>query len=305
MKKIWSRSYKMKDFDLVRQFLVDCYSIYKEPVTWKIDRWNFTYAFSSAMRDTTIKEWESEIRLWFRGDELIAIVNTEGEKSAEAFIQSKTLDLDDVVLNEVFDFVETDLVREIGEKQIAELRISERFNKAIKMAESRGYELLEWSDCDSLLELDREFEVKLPEGFNIVEGDAVSHMDKGMLHAKAFNYTDEDYYVRRTPIGYGIMCQLKDYRADLDLYIKAPNGELTSFVTIWVDHENGFGVLEPVGTSVDYQGLGLGKALIYEGANRLRAMGINKLYVGSEKPFYLKIGFKKVLSMLVYRYAKL
>lgn len=65
------------------------------------------------------------------------------------------------------------------------------------------------------------------------------------------------------------MQRAPDYRQDLDLFIVAPNGDYVSFCTIWIDERNKYGKFEPVGTHAEYQGMGLGRALLMEGFRRM------------------------------------
>ena len=69
---------------------------------------------------------------------------------------------------------------------------------------------------------------------------------------------------------------------------------------MWFDKANKCAVLEPVGTHKYHVKKGLAKALIYEGMNRIKAMGAERIYVYAELPFYLKIGFTPVGKWPVY-----
>ncbi len=66
---------------------------------------------------------------------------------------------------------------------------------------------------------------------------------------------------------------LPTYRPELDLVIVTPDGEYAAFAQIWLDEVNGVGVFEPLGVSAAHQRLGLGRALMDEGARRLARMG--------------------------------
>lgn len=75
-------------------------------------------------------------------------------------------------------------------------------------------------------------------------------------------------------------------------YFGVPADEIMSFCTIWLDRENAYGNFEPVGTHIEYQGLGLGKALLHEGFRRMAAHGIRRSYIHSDIDFYRRIGFE-------------
>jgi GNAT superfamily N-acetyltransferase len=63
------------------------------------------------------------------------------------------------------------------------------------------------------------------------------------------------------------------YRRDLDLVVDAPNGDLAGFTTVWYDDVTRTGYFEPVGVAPEYQGRGIGKAMMLEGLRRLKRLG--------------------------------
>lgn len=97
------------------------------------------------------------------------------------------------------------------------------------------------------------------------------------------------------------MAKTPDYRSDLDLYVASESGEVVPFTTIWYDAANKIGILEPVGTHYAYRRMGLARAVIGEGARRIADEGGLGLYVGSNKPFYLSIGFDVCLRNEIWK----
>jgi ribosomal protein S18 acetylase RimI-like enzyme len=63
------------------------------------------------------------------------------------------------------------------------------------------------------------------------------------------------------------------YRHDLDLVVAAPDGTLAAFCTVWFDDVTRTGYFEPVGVAPEYQGRGLGKAVMCEGLRRIKHLG--------------------------------
>jgi ribosomal protein S18 acetylase RimI-like enzyme len=60
-----------------------------------------------------------------------------------------------------------------------------------------------------------------------------------------------------------------------------------------MDAKNHYGVFEPVGTHAEYQGQGLGRALLREGFRRMAQNGAVRSYMDSTIGFYRKIGFRE------------
>lgn len=99
------------------------------------------------------------------------------------------------------------------------------------------------------------------------------------------------------------MSNAPSYNPQLDLSVVNDAGEVVSFCNIFWDSSNRIGVLEPVGTSINYRKLGLGRAVLHEGFNRLKQLGASKVYVGSMQPFYEKLGFTTEVWLQVWEYS--
>ncbi len=81
-------------------------------------------------------------------------------------------------------------------------------------------------------------------------------------------------------------------RKDLTVVARAPNGDFASLCGMWLDAENGVSYVEPVATDPAYRRRGLGTAVVLEGVRRCAREGARVAYVGTDKPFYLSMGFE-------------
>lgn len=86
------------------------------------------------------------------------------------------------------------------------------------------------------------------------------------------------------------------FRQDLAIVVRAPNGDFVAFAGLWFEPVNRFGYVEPVATDLDYRRRGLGTAAVLEGIRRCGALGASVAYVGTDKPFYLAMGFRKLFT---------
>jgi ribosomal protein S18 acetylase RimI-like enzyme len=59
------------------------------------------------------------------------------------------------------------------------------------------------------------------------------------------------------------------FRPDLDLMVKAPNGDLAAFCTFRIDPMSNIAELEPLATDPEYRRLGLAKSILQEALHRL------------------------------------
>jgi ribosomal protein S18 acetylase RimI-like enzyme len=133
----------------------------------------------------------------------------------------------------------------------------------------------------------------LPDGFvfrTVAEEDDVDRRRRAKAIAFGGNYAPSDWAPAEA---YAQVQHAPDYRADLDIFIVALDGEYVSFCTIWLDHANGYAVFEPVGTRADYQGQGFGRALLQEGFRRMAQNGATRTYMQTTIGFYERIGFRK------------
>ena len=120
--------------------------------------------------------------------------------------------------------------------------------------------------------------IRLPAGFTV---QGVSNPDDGRLRAHvthgAFSAHDEwESYAA----AYAQFINSAVYDGARDLFVRSPDGRGASACTIWFDEVNGVGLFEPVGTHPDFQGKGLGKAVMAEGLRRMKAAGMTRAIVG-------------------------
>ncbi|MCK9253470.1 MAG: GNAT family N-acetyltransferase [Clostridiales bacterium] len=84
-------------------------------------------------------------------------------------------------------------------------------------------------------------------------------------------------------------------RPHVDLSLKiavvAPNGDYAAYCGMWLDAASPDALVEPVATDPEYRRLGLGRAVVLEGVRRCGLRGAKRALVGSNQPFYYKIGF--------------
>jgi GNAT superfamily N-acetyltransferase len=97
------------------------------------------------------------------------------------------------------------------------------------------------------------------------------------------------------------------YRADLDLAIYDPDGDVAAYGLFWADPITGVGLVEPMRTEDRHQGRGLGRGLLAAGLERLAGRGCTRLkvsyLVGNEasRRLYLGAGFAPGSSSRIYR----
>ena len=105
---------------------------------------------------------------------------------------------------------------------------------------------------------------------------------------------------RMTVEKYAILVGLAPYAYDLDAVVVAPDGTFAAFTMCWLDREAEVGYFEPVGTHVDHQRRGLGKAVNTHGLRLLQAAGARDALVYSDPSnaasdgLYRSVGFQPI-----------
>lgn len=291
------RVYRSEDLLKVREFLIQSYSKIKSPNTWLIDRWEFII-YSQETRNGTLDQWERNVGLWeYDNGELAAVVCMDDG----FYFQCEEISPPESLLEEMFAFAE----QRAGEENAGYIQmyipIPESMTAARTIACKRGYSLTKDRETINSLQLDKEFPVELPLGFRIRSGDEVDDAAKARGHIMAFNYAGTPE-AEQTLLHYGNLRRAPSYSSYLDLSVVNETGEVASFCNIFWDSRNKIGILEPVGTSINYRTMGLGRAVLHEGFNRLRQLGANKVYVGGMQPFYEKLGFTTEVWLQVWEY---
>lgn len=86
------------------------------------------------------------------------------------------------------------------------------------------------------------------------------------------------------------------YAPELDLLVAAPNGEVAGYGMFWFDPITKVGLVEPMRTEDQYQRLGLARAVLTAGLDRLARRGASRLKVGYEsavaRDLYVSAGFR-------------
>lgn len=147
-------------------------------------------------------------------------------------------------------------------------------------------------------------DLHLPKGFTIhqVTGDG-DLCQRAMASYGAFGSQKTfDDYCRRM----GQFMRSPVYRPDLDLVTVAEDGRYASFCILWIDPSNQEGYFEPVGTHPDFQGQGLGKAILTAGLQRLRHLGMTRASVCVDEVntkaihLYKHLGFQTTHRLLTF-----
>jgi ribosomal protein S18 acetylase RimI-like enzyme len=198
--------------------------------------------------------------------------------------------------------------REAGQKQVWPFWALEHDTVLARLYQAHAFAAVELDPPPPLFErtLDELPAVRLPEGFTV---QGVRSAEDGRLRARvthgAFKRPadewEHDAAVYQQFMGSAV------YDGERDLFVRAPDGRGASACTIWFDPVNAVGLFEPVGTHPDFQGQGLGKAVMAEGLRRMQAAGMRRAVVGFDPnnaaalALYTSMGFRASCYFAAYR----
>jgi GNAT superfamily N-acetyltransferase len=258
------------------------------------------------------QENRRNLRLWERSDgdrptlEAWAIFSRH-EGTFDLFVSSAIYGTPEheAVMDEYVAWAEV-RAAEAGLKQLAPFWAMEYDTVLARLNEAHGFVAVEVDPAPPLFErtLDELPAIQLPEGFTV---QAVRNLDDGKLRARATHgafrpHDDWNAYWSE----YAQFIGSAVYDGERDLFVRSPDGRGASACTIWFDPVNAVGLFEPVGTHPDFQGLGLGKAVMAEGLHRMQAAGMRRAIVGFDPnnraalALYTSLGFRASCYFAVY-----
>lgn len=297
------------DFMRIRDFIVDTFALYQRPFNWLVDRWNVCrycvipihsyynvryFGVPTRPRHHFRDElplWEQSIGIWENEEgNIVGVVHSENEEPGEVWFQ---IHPDYTFLyDEMVTYAEEHLADCVDNLGYVKLYVNNDCELE-EIARARGYKQLKYRTHYLEYTIQDLPVPELPDGYvikSVIEEDDVDKRRMAKAIAFGGGYAPSDW--APAEVFKGIQ-QAPDYRKDLDLFIVAPNGEYASFCTIWMDVKNKYGVFEPVGTHAEYQGQGLGRALLMEGFRRMARYGATRSFMSSTIEFYRKIGFRE------------
>ena len=215
---------------------------------------------------------------------------TKSEIQAVAIVQMPWVALDYVyqpsaehLVPEIFEWGvqrAAAIAGETGEDFTLVIRISPERAAHIRHAEVHGFELDdEWTIIHLSRELDALLPVPdLPAGFSFRLLRGQSEVDTYVnLHQTAFGSKAMRVGWRSRSL------KMAQYRPDLDLFIVNADDEPVAFCIGWMHPHQPVGQIEPLGVHPDYQGMGLGRAILLEGLRRLQAGGATTAKIDTYK----------------------
>lgn len=276
------------DFPLISEFLQGLYQTDNSDGNWFQPVWEYAYTHPWFDMDSV-----SCIGIWEDRGRVVAVVQYES-RPGEAFFQ--VAPGYEYLKPEMLAYAETHLAA-AAEETFLNVYVTD-FDKSFEdVVRCSGYERYTRDDRPmSQFTIPSSFPiVTLPEGFRLQSlADDNDLVKVNRLLWRGFNHPGEpppDGVEKRK-----LMQSGPNFRKDLTIVAVAPSGDFASLAGLWYDQVNRFGYVEPVATDPGYRRMGLGRAALFEGIRRCGELGATVAYVGSDLPFYLSNGFRKLFT---------
>ena len=98
-----------------------------------------------------------------------------------------------------------------------------------------------------------------------------------------------------------------NYKAELDIVVESPGGQLCAFCICWFDKSSRDGRVEPLGCHKDFRRYALGRVALSQGLHRLQSLGAQNIFVETDSyrntvfRLYKSFDFQVIQDVLVYR----
>jgi len=286
---ITTRPYENEsDLHAISEFLNETYTLSEDQLNWGAARWQYSAYFVhpyNLMQGNNY--WLKSIRIWEDDGKIVGVVSYEDEGSVHIQRHPNYPELIEVMIlwaEENLSVVDDKGVRKL------EIWINDQDEYKKQIASDRGYEkyhafeYLRWHQLNEILDFE------LPPEYIVSSLDVYTDIEsKCNTIVKAFGSTGLPLELYRT------LQSAPLYKHDLDLVAVHENGEVAACGTMWFNPATKTCYVEPMATSPDHQGKGLGKAILLEGLIRMKAKGAKIAYVGSygdaAGSFYAACGF--------------
>jgi len=287
---ITSRPYENEsDLYAISEFLNETYNLSEDQINWGAARWQYAAYFvhpMNLMRSNSY--WLESIRIWEENNRIVGVVSYENKGNVYIQRHPKFVDITEEMI--IWAEENLSILNENSTRKIS-IWINDQDEIKKQILSNRNYKKSVDFEYLRLHQLNEIYDYEISENFIISSLDKYKNIEsKCDAIVKAFGSSG-------LPIElYQSLQSAPLYKDDLDIVAVHKNGEVAACGTMWFNQSTKTCYVEPMATSPEYQGCGLGKAILLEGLKRMKEKGAKIAYVGSygEKAgaFYSSCGFE-------------
>lgn len=247
--------------------------------------WNWARFEWMHEHSLTKKELLEFMGLWFDDDHLIGAALID-MFFGEAFVGvlSKYQCLYPEILKYAFD--------NLKDEEGLGIAFHDDNKQEIDSAINEGFSKTDGEETDCVIDLNKEFPVVLPDGFEVETYNAQEHpLEMEWLFWQGFDHgNNKEEMLKEYKEPTGIRPHFNPY---LCIVVQNNKNELVASASTWYDPRTDYAYVEPVCVIPECRRLGLGKAVVCTALNHARELGAKIAIVNSNQEFYKRLGFKK------------
>lgn len=252
--------------------------------------------------DVPQETWQSQVRLWFEDDRLVGwALLSLGENTFDVYVSPHLRG--DAREHEMLAWSTQEMS---AGGSVQNVWVAEDDDVRIRWLEENGFIREQAHFIQFRRSLSGPLDgPPLPEGFSLrtSRGPEDARLRSVTSHA-AFGSGKpfEEYWPRTLRF-----MQSPVYVPEHEIFVISPNGEVAAFCIVWTDERSKVGNFEPVATHPNFQRMGLGKSLLFEGMRKLKSEGMSEADVGTNHDnapairLYESVGFQNAKRLLTYR----
>lgn len=292
---------RVKDFYKIKNYLSDEYIKNQSLKCWLPERFEDLVFRIDVLIEVDRKQIASQeyIYYWEENDRVVAIALADGE-SMYPYASNGY----EYLYNDIVKYIEKEIANKFTKSEEILVITHESVVDANEALVQNNYNLQNEHDYDNFVN-PQQFEdiTELPDGFKLVFGDEIKDEEsKSMTCHLGFHPDDEDKKIIKSFASYYSRKNSNFYPDSFEVLVMNDD-ELCSYAFCYINKELKTAFIEPVSTRKKYQGMGLGKAMMYSIINECKKLGITACYVNSydwRVKFYTKSGFKTMDTLNYY-----
>lgn len=293
-----------------------------------VSRIEFAHAVNKVFCDSATS-WEKTVGCWLEHGKLAACVWNEGCYDGTVFFlfDSRERAREEELLAEMIRFARTYGAgcKSDGRTRFVNVFVPEWNTAFSRIAREHGLEKGGWTEHYNIFSFrERQYEVRLPEGYQIIDGHKTPELYLAMVHRHAFGYGVDDRATEHGQEGFRAMRRARYYDPELELCVLDPQGRPVAMANVWIPMtqressgsipcpesrrpEAGrsggayYAELEPLAVCWWERRRGIATALLHEEMNRiLRKYPACGGMLGGDQAFYKSLGFETRAAATAY-----
>lgn len=284
----------------LRQFLVDSYALAGRELNWEPRRWEGTF-WTTAEERLADPTWGAGVHVWHDQDgSFLAAAIPDGPGDLALQVDPRHRWLEDAVL----DWAEQHLARheEDGSRVLETWAFDWDTARQERLAR-HGYTPVP----GRFFQHRRRPASQAVEVRQLPDGYALRSVEESLADARRWLEATNAVFGHSTPVDhYRTFLRSPSYDPTLHVIVEAPDGSVAAFAGFTLDESNRVATVEPVGTRTEHRRLGLARAAIGEGLQRVARRGMDVVQVANWGPadarhLYAALGFELDATQAAWR----